>query len=77
MISLIQHFEADFPSQPQILNSGIILKAFTHVSVANFNWLFKAYVNLTKASNFLQKHSKRQYLGQIGSHEVYKVPTCI
>ena len=30
MICLIQYFEADF--QPQILNSGIILKTFTHES---------------------------------------------
>ena len=32
MISLIQHFEADFPQKVslKILNSGIILKTFTH-----------------------------------------------
>ena len=33
MIFLIQHFEADFPWKVslKILNSGIILKTFTHV----------------------------------------------
>ena len=32
MISLIQNFEADFPQKVslKILNSGIILKTFTH-----------------------------------------------
>ena len=35
MISLIQHFEADFPQKVslKILNSGIILKTFTHVFI--------------------------------------------
>ena len=35
MISLIQHFEADFlwKVSLKILNSGIILKTFTHASV--------------------------------------------
>ena len=32
MITLIQHFEADFPQKVslKILNSGIILKTYTH-----------------------------------------------
>ena len=34
MISLIQHLEADFPHK--ILNSGIILKTFTHVLLVKF-----------------------------------------
>ena len=36
MVSLIQHFEADFlwKVSLKILNSGIILKTFTHVSLA-------------------------------------------
>ena len=35
MISLIQHFEADFlwKVSLKILNSGIILKTFTHVYI--------------------------------------------
>ena len=37
MISLIQHFEADFlwKNSLKIMNSGIILKTFTHVT---FKW---------------------------------------
>ena len=37
MISLIQYFDADFPQKVnlKILNSGIILKTFTHVT---FKW---------------------------------------
>ena len=31
MVSLIQHFEADFPHNLKVLNSGIILKFFSHV----------------------------------------------
>ena len=37
MISLIQHFEADFlwKVSLKILNSGIILKTFTHAIIVN------------------------------------------
>ena len=37
MVSLIQHFEADFPKRVslKILNSGIILRTFTHTYAQN------------------------------------------
>ena len=44
MISLIQHFEADFlwKVSLKIMNSGIILKTFTHAFVVNGGKMAKA-----------------------------------
>ena len=43
MVYLLQHFEADFLLKVglKILNSGIVLKTFTHAYIRSFIWTFK------------------------------------
>ena len=60
MICLIQHFEADFPKNVslKILNTGIVLKTFTHVlcllvpSADNICKQFSPYKTLAWSSGF-------------------------
>ena len=49
MVSLFQHFEVDFlwKVSLKILNSGIILKTFTHVSTSLIDWKKEKFEALT------------------------------
>ena len=56
IISLIQYFEADFlwKVSLKILNSGIILKEFTHALIAYFKRYLAGRVGVTESANDAQ-----------------------
>ena len=72
IICLIQYFEADFLWEVslKILNSGIVLKAFTHVCIL-ISWLLLRsqliwiYTDL-KTKNFQVKHGKSTFSNNYG-----------
>ena len=65
MISLIQHFEADFLRKVslKILNSGINLKTFTHGDITSAVFLFVSFNSLHPSQQFFTVMSGPFLLG--------------